>query len=86
MGTDTSYIVRTNMSVRSCTTVCEALAYILYLRKGHYFALVCTSRKAIKNFEVDVNVQKGALRFREKKPTLDVGFIRSMFPSIVVIW
>ena len=32
----------------------------------HYFSLVCIFKKAIRNFEVKVNVQKGALRFEEK--------------------
>ena len=32
----------------------------------YYFSLLCTLKKAIKNYEVKVDVQKGALRFREK--------------------
>ena len=40
--------------------------YIIYIRERYYFSLVCTFNKAIKNFEVKVDVQKGALRFREK--------------------
>ena len=41
---------------------------------------VCTSRKAIQNFEVKVNVQKGALIF-EKFLTINV-----LVSSMVVIW
>ena len=48
--------------------LCEAVAYIVYIRDMYFFlrerysfSLVCTFTKAIKNFEVNVNVQK----FRE---------------------
>ena len=34
------------------------------IRERYYFSLVCTFRKTMKNFEVKVNVQKGALRSR----------------------
>ena len=50
------------------------------------FFLVCTFRKAIKKFEVDVNVQKRALRFKETIDNRCVGFIQFKFSSIVVIW
>jgi hypothetical protein len=34
----------------------EALAYIIYKRERYYFSLVCTLKKAIKIFEVKVDV------------------------------
>ena len=37
---------------------------------------MCTFRKAIKNFEVKVDVQKGALRFKGKFDNKCVGFIQ----------
>ena len=39
----------------------EALVCIIYIRERHYFSLVCTSRKVIDFFEVNVDVQKGPL-------------------------
>ena len=39
--------------------------YIVYRRERYYFSLVCTFKKAIKNFVVKVDVLKGAPRFRE---------------------
>jgi len=47
----------------------EALTYIEYIRERYYFSIVCTSVKAIKNVEVKVDVQMGALGFREKLTT-----------------
>ena len=38
--------------------------YIVYIRGRHYFPLVCTFKKDIKNVEVKVIVQKGPLGFR----------------------
>ena len=49
----------------------------------YYFSIVCTFRKAIKNFEVKARVQKGAMFFRENL-TIDVSI--SSFSSVVVIW
>ena len=40
------------------------LLYIVYKRERYYFSLVCTFTKPFKNFEVIVDSQKGALRFR----------------------
>ena len=40
--------------------------YIVYIKERYLFSLVCTFRKAIKNFEAKVNVQNMALRFREQ--------------------
>ena len=51
-----------------------------------FYFLVCTFRKAIKNFEVNVNVQTGPLRFREIIDSKCASFIKFMFSSIVVIW
>ena len=45
--------------------------YVVYVREGYYFSLVCRVNKAIENFELKVDVQKGALRFRRK---IDNGF------------
>ena len=43
----------------------EALADIVYIRERYDFTLVCTSRKAIKFFEVKVDIQKGVEMFKE---------------------
>lgn len=45
-----------------------------------------TFKKYIKNFEVKVDVLKGALRFRRKFDKRCVRFIQFMFPPIVVMW
>lgn len=38
------------------------------INKGDiFFSLVCTCKKAIKKFEVKVDVQKGDMRFGRKK-------------------
>ena len=37
----------------------------MYIRERYYFSVVCIFIKVIKNFEVNVNVQKGPLKFRE---------------------
>ena len=42
----------------------EALVYIVYIKESYIFSLVCTFKKTTKNFEVKVDVQKWALRFR----------------------
>ena len=42
--------------------------------------------KAIKNFEVKVDVHKGPLNFREFVDNRCASFIKSMFSFIVVIW
>ena len=39
--------------------------YIAYLKENYYFSLMCTTIMLIIIFEVEVEVQKGALRFRE---------------------
>ena len=40
--------------------------YIIYIRERHYFSPMWTFQKAIKNVEVKVDVQKGALSLRRK--------------------
>ena len=64
----------------------QVLAYIVYTREEYYFSRVCTSRKVINIFKVKVDVQKGALRFREKNNKRFVSFVHFMFSSIVDIW
>ena len=49
----------------------EALTYIVYIMERYYFSLVCTSRKVIDFFEVKIDIQKGAPKFRQKL-TIDV--------------
>ena len=39
---------------------------IVYIKERYYYSLVCKSKKALKKFEVKVDVQKGALQFRVK--------------------
>jgi hypothetical protein len=63
------------------------------VHKGVYFyfyfyflLLVCTFERDINNFEVKVDVRKGALRFRGKSNKRCVHFIQFMLSSIVVIW
>jgi hypothetical protein len=36
----------------------KALACIIYIRERYFFSLVCTFKKATKNFEVKVDEQK----------------------------
>ena len=42
--------------------------------------------KVVKNFEVKVNVQKRAVRVREKTEDRNVRFIHFTLSSVVVIW
>ena len=42
---------------------------------------MCTFKKAIKNFEVNVDLQKGAMRFREKFDDICASFIHFTFTS-----
>lgn len=42
--------------------------------------------KVVKNFEVKINVQKRALRVREKNEDRYICFIQFIFSSVVVIW
>ena len=43
----------------------ETLAYVIYIRERYYFSLLYTIKKAVKNFEVTVDVQKGTLRLEK---------------------
>ena len=52
--------------------------------KGVFFCLVCTSRKTINICELKVDVQEGALIFREIIDNECVSFIQFMFSSSVV--
>ena len=40
--------------------------YVVYIGERFYFSLACTSKKAIKNAQVKIVVQKRALTFREE--------------------
>ena len=80
---DSPYHVQTNMSVRRTIVGGTSVHSIL---KGEvlFFSSVYVE-KAIINLGVKVDVQKGALRFREKFDKRWVSFIQFMFSSIVVI-
>ena len=66
--------------------LCEALAYVIYIRERYYFSLVYISKKVVNFFEVKVDVQKGPLGFREFFYNNCASFIQFMFSSIIVIW
>ena len=51
------FIPHTNK--RECKNF-EAIVYIIYKREGYSFSLMYTFEKAIKNFEVKIDVQKGS--------------------------
>ena len=57
----------------------EASAYILYIRERCCFSLVCTPKRAIKSFEVKVDVQKGPRRFSF------FHFLRLFFTTYVLV-
>ena len=61
----------------------ETLVYIVYIRERYYFSLVCTFKKAIKNVEVKVDVQKGPLGFRRKAENTFVSFIQFTFQPLL---
>ena len=47
----------------------------MYIKESYYLTLVCTIKKgSINNFEVNVDVHKGALRFRENIDNRFVSF------------
>ena len=56
-GVDSSYHIRIDTSLRRGTI--WGIAYIVYVRERLFF-LVCIYNKGTKNFEVKVDVQKGA--------------------------
>ena len=64
----------------------KALAYIVYKRERNQFPIVCTFNKAINSFEVNIDSQKEARRFRETHGNSCASFIQVVFSSIVVIW
>ena len=47
---------------------------------------MCKFRKAIKNVEGDVDVQKRALGFRGKVDNRYVSFMQFTFSSIIITW
>ena len=58
--------------------------HIVYRKERYSFSLVCTILKAIENFQVYVNVQKGAQWFRDIL-RLDVLVSSNSHLSIVII-
>ena len=60
----------------------EALAYIIYVREGYYFSLVCTFKKVINNFILKVDVQKRTVGFRKKRATYVLVSSNSRFHSL----
>ena len=59
--------------------------YIIYIRVRYCFSLVYTSKMAIKCYELKVDVQKGALRFRGKYDNRCVSFIHFKLSSIICL-
>ena len=47
---------------------------------------MCTFRKDVKNLEVKVDIQIGALRFNEEVDNKFVGYIQFINSFVVVIW
>ena len=64
----------------------EAIVYILYTRERCYFSLVCNFTKRYWDLEVNVGVQKEALRIRVKLDNRCASSIQFMFSFIVVTW
>jgi hypothetical protein len=56
------------------------------MREMYHCSLVCTYRKAFKNIKGKVDVQKGALGFKEKIDNKRASSIQFIFSFIVVIW
>ena len=63
----------------------EALKCLVNIREGFCSSLVCTFKKAMKNFESKVDVQKGAIRFREEIDNRYASFIQFTFSSIIAM-
>ena len=57
--------------------------YIVYIRERYHFSLVRTSKLGSIVFEVKIELQNGALRFREKIDNKCVNFIQFMLSCIV---
>ena len=71
-GVDFTYHVWTNMSVRR-VIIWGISVHSIHKEEVLFLSLVCTCKKAsINKFEVYVDVQNGALRFRGKHLTIDV--------------
>ena len=49
------------------------------------FLLVCAFKKVIENFKIQVDIRKGALRFRVNIDNRYVGFIQRTSSFIVII-
>ena len=67
---DFAYCIRTKHECKK-GLLFESLVCIVYIRERCYFSLVCTYTKAIKNYEVKIDVQKETLKHGEKL-TIDV--------------
>ena len=57
----------------------KASMYMAYIRESYSFSPVCTSKKAIKKYDV----RKEALSFRGKLDNKYVSFIHSHFQSLL---
>ena len=77
---DSSYHIRTNMSVRRGISVHSIHngVVLFFLQRVHLERLL--------EFEVKVDVHKGAQRFKREVDNKCVSFIQFVFSSIVVIW
>ena len=83
-GVDCSYHIQTNVSLRR-SIVQGIIVHNICMRERYYCFLVCTYEKAINIVEVKIDVQKRALRFREKTNNRCVSFIQLTLSSTVVI-
>ena len=84
-GLDSSYHIQTNVTIRR-GIISSISVHNIHEREVIFFFVVCTFEKTIKNVEVKVDVQKGALGFRENFDNRYVSSIQFTFTSIVVIW
>ena len=66
-GVDSSYHIQTNVSVNKGIIQGINVHSIVHKVERYWFSSVCTFKKAIKFFEVNVDSQKWALRSLEKK-------------------
>ena len=55
------------MSVKRGIICSISVHTVVHLRERYCFSLVCTCKKAIKNFKVKVDVREGALKYGEKQ-------------------
>ena len=63
---DSSYHVQTNMGVER-GIFWGISVHSIHEGEVFFFLLACTFQMAIKKFEVKMDLQKGALEFKEKK-------------------